>query len=202
MDLQPDASQPRRRRGEELEEAILQAGWDQLRSGGYQAFTIDAVAERAGTSRSVLYRRWEDRAALLDAVLTFGLTQGRLAEPEDTGSLRGDILAALRHANERNATIAPLLSVFMGEYYADSGRTIADLRLRAFGARAGHSLDEILGRAVARGEADPARLTPRVRSVATDLFRHDLLMNAKPLAEADLVAIVDEIFLPLVRPEF
>ncbi|HYP73517.1 MAG TPA: TetR/AcrR family transcriptional regulator [Microbacterium sp.] len=190
----------RRRRGEELEAAILAAGWGLLMDAGYQGFTIDAVAERAATSRSVLYRRWEDRSALLDAVLDYGLNLDRRDQPEDTGSLRGDMLAALRHANARNATIAPLLSVFMGEYYAQSGRSIAEVRTRAFGTAAGRSLDEILTRAVARGEADPARLSPRVRTVATDLFRHDLLMNARTLADDELVAIVDEVFLPLVRP--
>ncbi|MNL79737.1 hypothetical protein D3C87_2064090 [compost metagenome] len=58
----------------------------------------------------------------------------------------------------------------------------------------------ILARAVERGEADPARLTPRVRTVATDLYRHDLLMTAAPLSDEAIVAIVDEVFLPLVRP--
>ena len=55
-------------------------------------------------------------------------------------------------------------------------------------------------RAVARGEADPDRLTPRVRAVAFDLFRHDLLVTAAPLNEDQIAAIVDEVFLPLVRP--
>jgi AcrR family transcriptional regulator len=196
MDLQGPA---RRRRGKELEEAILQAGWAQLREGGYYGFTIDAVAERAGTSRSVLYRRFEDRDSLLDAVLAFGLNQGR-SEPPDTGTLRGDILESLRRANRSRADIAPLMSVFMGAYYAESGRTFADVRQRAFGERVGRSLDTILERAVARGEADPARLTARVRTVATDLYRHDLLMTAAPLSDDQLVAIVDEVFLPLVTP--
>ena len=191
---------PRRRRGPQLEQAILDAGWAVLREAGYHGFTIDAVAERAGTSRSVIYRRWPERMSLLDATLAFGVNQGRRAEPEDTGSLRGDVLAALRAVNAHSGTIAPLLSVFMGEYYAASGSTIADVRLRALGASAGRALDEILRRAVARGEADPNRLTPRVRAVATDLLRHDLLMNAEQASDAAIVAIVDEVFLPLVRP--
>lgn len=191
---------PQRRRGAELESAILDAGWRILLEAGYHGFTIDAVAERAGTSRSVLYRRWEDRAVLLDAVLIYGLNLGRRDEPEDTGSLRGDILAALRHANDLRTPIAPLMSAFLGQYYEASERSFADLRAQAFGAQAAESLQTILDRAVARGEADPGKLTPRVRSVANDLFRHDLLMNAKPLADEDIVTIVDEVFLPLVRP--
>jgi len=190
----------KRRRGQELEEAILAAGWAQLVDGGYNAFTIDAVAEKAGTSRSVIYRRWPDRDSLLDATLTYGLNRDRV-EPPDTGSLRGDMIASLQRSNLARAELAPLMSVFMGAYYADSGRTFADVRERALGQRAAGSLDTILARAVERGEADPAKLTRRVRSVAVDLYRHDLLMTAAPLSDEAIVEIVDEVFLPLVRPD-
>jgi AcrR family transcriptional regulator len=178
---------------------VLAAGWAQLLDGGYPGFTIDAVAEKASTSRSVIYRRWPDRDALLEATLTYGLNLGRTEAP-DTGTLRGDMIESLRNSNRARAAIAPLMSVFMGAYYADSGRTFADVRERALGARAGGSLDVILARAVERGEADPAKLTPRVRSVAVDLYRHDLLMTAAPLSDEAIIAIVDEVFLPLVRP--
>lgn len=198
MDLEQPA---KRRRGQELEEAILAAGWAQLVEGGYNAFTIDAVAEKAGTSRSVIYRRWPDRNELLDATLTYGLNQGRATTPPDTGSLRGDMIESLRRSNMSRAAIAPLMSVFMGAYYADSGRTFADIRERALGQRAAGSLDIILDRAIERGEADPAKLTPRVRSVAVDLYRHDLLMTAAALSDEAIEEIVDEVFLPLVRPD-
>lgn len=194
-----EAETGRRRRGEELEQAILTAAWEQLLEDGYHGFTIDAVAERAQTSRSVVYRRWAGRDDLLDATLTFGLKLGRVPTP-DTGTLRGDMLALLRAANAARSPIAPLMSVFMGAYYADSGRTFAEVRNRAFGESSSRTLDEILERAIARGEADPGKLSPRVRTVASDLFRHDLLMTAAPLADDAVVAIVDEIFLPLVRP--
>lgn len=192
----------KRRRGQELEDAILAAGWAQLVDGGYNAFTIDAVAERAGTSRSVIYRRWPDRDDLLEASVTHGLNQGRELTPPDTGSLRGDMVEALRRSNRLRGSIAPLMSVFMGAYYADSGRTFADVRERALGPRGGGGpLDVILERAVARGEADAARLTPRVRSVAVDLFRHEMLITAAPLTDEVIDEIVDEVFLPLVRPD-
>lgn len=82
MDLEQPA---KRRRGQELEEAILAAGWAQLMEGGYHAFTIDAVAEKAETSRSVIYRRWPDRDALMDATLAYGLNKDRV-EPPDTAA--------------------------------------------------------------------------------------------------------------------
>ncbi|MCO6003758.1 TetR/AcrR family transcriptional regulator C-terminal ligand-binding domain-containing protein [Actinoallomurus purpureus] len=51
-----------------------------------------------------------------------------------------------------------------------------------------------------RGEIDPARLTPRIAELATDLLRHELLMTLQPVPEETITEIVDDIFLPLVRP--
>lgn len=194
MDLQIGV---RRRRGEELERAILEAAWDQLVGRGYGNFTIDAVADAAGTSRSVLYRRWPDRDALIAATLSFGLNRDRPEIP-DTGTLRGDVLELLRIANTSRSQLVPLVSVLMGSYFSETGITFDDLRRNLVGEGGITRLDEILERAIARGEVDRSRLTPRVRTVAFDLFRHDLLMTLKPLAEEDIETIVDDIFLPLV----
>jgi AcrR family transcriptional regulator len=194
VDLQTSG---RRRRGEDLERAILTAAWDQLVEGGYGNFTIDAVAEAAGTSRSVLYRRWPDRDALITATLNFGLTRDRPAIP-NTGNLRKDMLELLRLANASRSHLVPLVSVLMGSYFSETGLSFADLRQHIIGEGGLTGLDEILEHAVARGEVDGARLTGRVRTVAFDLFRHDLLMTLKPLAEDDIEEIVDQIFLPLV----
>ncbi len=68
------------------------------------------------------------------------------------------------------------------------------------GMRSRPAANEILERAIARGEIDPAGLTARVRTVAIDLMRHHMFLTFKPLSESDIVGIVDEIFLPLVRP--
>lgn len=194
-----DLEQPgRRRRGEELEHAILAAAWDELIEHGYPNFTIDAVAEAAGTSRSVLYRRWPDRDALVRATVAFGFRRNR-AQPRDTGTLRGDVIELLRLANTTRAEFLPLVSVLMGAYFSATGVTFAELRQQAMGTPPTNAMDDILSRAVARGEVDVARLTPRVRTVAFDLFRHDLLMTMKPLSEEAIAAIVDEVFLPLVR---
>ena len=56
-----------RRRGAELEQAILDAAWAELCEVGYTALTIEAVAKRAGTSKPVIYRRWPSRAHLVIA---------------------------------------------------------------------------------------------------------------------------------------
>ena len=195
MSLQP----ARRRRGQELEDAILDAAWAQLELVGYAGFTVEAVAERAGTSRPVIYRRWPDRDDLLGAAIAHELGRDRIATP-DTGSLRGDVIEVMRRANEARVRIIPMLSVLIGSYFTAGGPSFADVRARAFDQRPRGAFEEILDRAIARGEADADRITPRVRTVAFDLFRHDLLMTLAPLAEQDIIGIVDEVFLPLVRP--
>src|SRR6478735_135653 len=89
----------RRRRGAELEKALLQATWDELTEVGYGALTFDAVAQRAGTSRTVVYRRWATKPELTEATITFVGRRNRTPVP-GTGSLRDDMLAVMRHTNE------------------------------------------------------------------------------------------------------
>lgn len=198
MDL--EGERPRRRHGQELEDAILDAAWAQLAETGYAGLTFEGVAERASTSRPVIYRRWSDRDELAAAAIMRFFARQSVPELPDTGSLRTDLLDLMRRANSNRAGMIPLLVTVVSSYHAETGHSFAELRERAFGERSRNSIAEIFDRAVARGEVDPSRLTPRVRDVAFDLFRHDLLMTLRPLSDEDMTAIIDEVVLPLVRP--
>lgn len=58
----------------------------------------------------------------------------------------------------------------------------------------------ILGRAVARGEASPEALHPRVATVAIVLLRNEFVTRGVPTSPDEvLIEIVDEVYLPLVR---
>lgn len=48
-----------------IDEAILRATAELLVSIGYSALTLAAVAERAGTTKTALYRRWSSKAQLV-----------------------------------------------------------------------------------------------------------------------------------------
>ena len=87
-----------RRRGADLEDAILDAAWEQLTAEGYGRFTIDTVAARARTSKPVLYRRWKTSDELLRAAIRHRGAVTEVPDP-DTGTLRGDMLALLRYSN-------------------------------------------------------------------------------------------------------
>lgn len=189
----------RRRRGRELEGALLDAAWDALVERGYDAFTIDAVASRAGTSRPVIYRRWPTKQALVRAAIGHNGAKSRGPVP-DTGTLRGDLLALLRQVNETRVGLAVFLGVGLAPYYRETGSSIADLREVLLGGRGGGAA-QILARGLDRGEIDPAKLTPRIATLPFDLLRLHILMTLKPMPDEAIVEIVDTIFLPLVTPE-
>ncbi len=186
-----------RRRGARLEAAILEAAWDELAEVGYAALTMDGVAARARTSRAVLYRRWPSRPELVVAALRHH-TDFTSPAAFDTGTLRGDVLALLRHMSTRVGEIAGALSFLLAVSFEEAGLTPAMLRERAVAGEPG-TMQAIVGRAAARGEISPARLSPRVVCLPVDLVRHDLIMTLAPVPDSTLVEIVDTIFLPLVR---
>jgi AcrR family transcriptional regulator len=189
-----------RRRGAELEQAILDAAWEQLVAEGYEHFTIDTIAARAHTSKPVLYRRWRTREDLLrDAVRNRGAAD-RPPIP-DTGTLRGDLLALLTYANTPRNPVAALVSSMLGSYYNQTGPTPAELR-DAFLSQRGSAVEQVISRAAERGEIDPARLTPRIIDLPFDLFRNEWMMTLKPVPDHVLRQIVDDIFIPLVTGDY
>jgi AcrR family transcriptional regulator len=186
-----------RRRGADLEDAILDAAWEQLTAEGYGRFTIDTVAARARTSKPVLYRRWKTSDELLRAAIRHRGAVTEVPDP-DTGTLRGDMLALLRHSNALRTDMAALMSSMLGSYYGKTGLAPADLRSEFLSDRPS-ATQRAIERAVARGEIDPARLTPRIATVPYDLWRNEVMLTLKPVPDHVLRQIVDDIFIPLVE---
>lgn len=196
MSLKDQGAQ--RRRGKALDEALLAAAWDELVEHGYGRLTYEGVARRAGTSRPVVYRRWPTKQDLVVAVVR-NLRSGEPPVRPDTGALRGDVIAAMSEMSRRRSGLVTVMSLRLAEYFEETGTSFADLR--ALMLEGAHDVfAEILERAVARGEADPARITPRIAALPFDLLRHELFMTLKPVPRKVIEEIVDTIFLPLVRP--
>ncbi|MGB8404592.1 MAG: TetR/AcrR family transcriptional regulator [Mycobacterium sp.] len=183
-----------RRRGAALESAILDAGWDQLIEAGYERFTIESVAERSSSARSVLYRRWPSRLDLLKAVIRHR-GQGDQIPAPDTGTLRGDMLAILTEFNDRRSRVVGLIIARLGMYFDETGVSPAELR-SWFVPEGPSLLQTVVDRAVVRGElvAMPPR---RVVTLPIDLLRHDLFMTMTAATPETIVEFVDDVFLPL-----
>jgi AcrR family transcriptional regulator len=188
-----------RRRGQQLESALLDAAWDELVEVGFASLTMESVAARAQTGIAVLYRRWPNKGQLALAAIE----HYRLARPvaiPDTGSLRGDLIAMLTAMSKARATFTAIAAAagFSG-LLADTGLTPTQLRDRLLGDQPLWRDQIIYRRAHDRGEIDLDRIPAAVLAMPFDLVRHDLLMNLKPLRPARIQSIVDDLFLPLAQ---
>ena len=155
-----------RRRGEELEAALLDAAWDELAEAGFTRLTMESVAARAKTGVAVLYRRWQNKDDLvLAAVRHYGTT--RPVEVPDTGSLRGDMLALLHGINDGRNSFTVVVSAAFAGLLSSSGLTPAEVRARIIGDRPIWS-HEVFRRAEERGEIDQGTLPAAVLSMPFD----------------------------------
>jgi len=188
-----------RRRGPQLETALLDAAWDELVEAGYKALTMESVAARAHTGIAVLYRRWANKDQLVLAAFVH-YRQGRPVETPDTGTLRGDLLALLTAASKARATFTAVAAAaaFSG-LLADTGMTPGQVRDELLGEQPTWRAQVIYRRAHDRGEINLDRIPPAVLAMPFDLMRHDLLMDLEPLKPARVKSIVDQLFLPLVQ---
>ncbi|MEU8144860.1 TetR/AcrR family transcriptional regulator [Nonomuraea sp. NPDC048901] len=183
-----------RRRGEALNVAIYQATLAELAEVGYARLTMERVAERAKASKASLYRRWPTRIELvMDAV--YHVLPDALSVP-DTGSLRGDILAALRRTAEALAGPAgEAMRGLLSEALGDESRAA---RFREHSQGTGRRLmREIVRRAVERGEVAPEDVTPRRLDAGQALLRQHFLFQGLPIPDELLVQIADEVMVPL-----
>jgi AcrR family transcriptional regulator len=186
-----------RRRGADLEQAVLRAAIAELLERGYAGLTMDRVAERAGTNKNAIYRRWPSRAALAVAAYRH-MAQGDEPLP-DTGVLRDDVLELLRRANRAWSSPEGSVQRSVLAGVADDPQLLALIQERSNDAGSALWLT-VLGRAVARGEARPEALHPRVATVAVVLLRNEYVTRGIPTApDHVLVEIVDEVYVPLVR---
>ncbi|MCC3315768.1 TetR/AcrR family transcriptional regulator [Nocardia africana] len=184
-----------RRRGAALEAALLQAAWEELLAVGYHQLTFEAVAARADTSRTVLYRRWPCRRDLVLAALRHRTPPLPPPAP-DTGALRTDVLAVLHRLTLRMTELAPVFDALADERTRDS-----DLAhyLQDRTQQAGRSaMATVIDRAAQRGELDRASVPARVAVLPVTLVVGDMLLTHRPPSRAAITEVVDQVFLPLI----
>lgn len=182
-----------RRRGEVLEDAIVDAVIAELEERGYAALSVDAIARRARVSKASLYRRWPGKPALVITAVYRRLPEA--ADAPDTGSLRGDLLAAFRDAADRlDGPLGESLRGLLGDVLGDAD-VAAEFRAYRKG-RGAHVVGALVLRAIERGElaggVPPARL-----EVGHGMLRHEFLFTGA-VSDAFIVSLVDDVMLPLL----
>jgi AcrR family transcriptional regulator len=183
-----------RRRGDALLGAIYAAVLEELADVGYPALSIERVAERARTGKASIYRRWPTRLELV--LETIDNVMPRSDDVPDTGNVRDDLLVVLRR-------IAAIMSSREGA----AAKACVDgtddelaraVRERLLPPRKAMMLS-ILRRAADRGEVRRDAVTQRIAETGPMLLHGELLQRGAPITDEAVVAIVDEVLLPLLR---
>ncbi|OBB74754.1 TetR/AcrR family transcriptional regulator [Mycobacterium sp. 852014-52144_SCH5372336] len=177
VDKTPGAGRPRDPR---IDAAILRATADLLAEIGYSNLTIAAVAERAGTTKTALYRRWSSKAELVHEA-AFPATPTAIATPP--GDIAADIRAMLTAT--RDVFASPVVRAALPGLIADM---VADdeLNVRVMDRFTGvfAAVRDRVADAVRRGEVypdvDPDRL---VEVIGGATLLRMLLRPGEPLGD-------------------
>jgi AcrR family transcriptional regulator len=151
----PSAGRPRDRR---IDAAIVAATAELLVEIGSANVTMAAVAERAGTTKTALYRRWSSKAELVHEAI-FPIAPTALTLPE--GDIAGDVRAMVAAA--RDVFVTPMVRAALPGLIADMTAD-DDLNTRVMSRFVGlfDVVRDRLMHAIERGEVragvDPERL--------------------------------------------
>ncbi|HEX5254465.1 MAG TPA: TetR/AcrR family transcriptional regulator [Mycobacterium sp.] len=138
-----------RPRDPRIDAAVLRATVELLAETGYPGLLVSAIAERAGTSKPAIYRRWPSKAHLVhEAVFPIG---AGTAIP-DSGSVPDGLREMVRRTMTFLTTPAARAALpgLIGEMAADP--TLHSALLERFAGVIGGGLSDWLAAAAARGE--------------------------------------------------
>ena len=178
------------------DQAITAAVVDVLARLGFGGFTMDEVALTAGVGKAAIYRRWSGKTDLLASYV-----EGSIAgtfDVSDTGSLRSDLVVLLTSAAAHfNGPEGRANRALLSAVHDDP--TLSAAYHSGPVAQWTAAFDEVLGRAVARGEIGPA-VDPSLAAEAgaAILVQRWLLLGAH-IDEALVTVVVDDVMLPLLR---
>jgi AcrR family transcriptional regulator len=183
------AERPRGRpRSAIADQAIREAAVDLFAERGFEGFSVEDVADRAGVSKATVYRRYPSK---VDLVVEAGscLATDEIRFP-DTGTLRDDVRGLARllvnaFENTRAGKVMPVMTFERRRYpELDAGyrRFLADRKART---RA------VLLRAVQRGELPDDTDIGVMSSMLVGPIFHRLMITQEPLNDAFVDALVD-----------
>jgi len=191
------AHRPTGPRAQAREQAILDAALELLMEVGYDRLSMDALAERAHAGKATIYRHWSGKAQVV-AEAVRRLKGDRMEGFASTGSLRGDLLAAMTQmccsvTDTESAILVGVLSAM---------RTDAELaglvRTQMFDAKKGE-FKGVIERAVRRGELPEGSTGDLVEEVIPALLITRLVIQGQPIGDEYATHVVDDIVLPMLH---
>jgi AcrR family transcriptional regulator len=178
------------------ERAILDATLELLSEVGFDRMSVDQIAKRARASKATIYRRWAGKPELVVDVICRRFDMDGPAA-DDTGSLRGDLLAVLRGLC---ATVERKHSLIMGlSSTLVSNQELARTLREHMPVRDLDGVEKLLERARARGELSGPVAAARLFTLAEALVWHHMIFVGPPFGADFAADSVDLVLLPLTR---
>jgi AcrR family transcriptional regulator len=186
-----------RRRGRALEEAIYRAALDELAEHSFDGLSIERIADRAGTGKSAIYRRWPAKLDLVVATLVYAFPPPGPAAT--TGDLRTDLLLFhQRMAEALGGTLGAALLANVGQH-RQHPELAAALQEQILAPRH-RILGELLAAGAARGDVRPEALTPVCIETGPALLRQHFIESGQQPSAEDIRLLVDNVLIPMLRP--
>ena len=178
-------------------QAILDAAIELLGEVGYDRMSMDALADRARAGKATIYRHWAGKAEVVVEAIRCRKCDD-FSAPPDTGSLRGDLLESLNRSRESfSEEDAALLIGMVSAMHHD--QELADLMRRQMSEAKQALYDEIVARAVQRGEPVSMRAAPIANEVSSALFFNRVAMGGGEIDAEFILHMVDDVIIPLLR---
>jgi AcrR family transcriptional regulator len=184
-------------RGASRVAAILGATLQLLGDLGYDHLTIDAVAARARSSKTTIYRRWPDKSALVCAAL-ISASQGHPELPAGATSLREDLLALTAlltkvATSEDPRAFASLLAAAQKDPAIATAVRVTSVEPRRRNCR------DVVQRAIGRGELREPQLATILYDAAIGQMMVRFLLQSDGFDLAQQIDFVDKTLIPVLK---
>lgn len=192
------ADKPTGPRAEAREQAILDAALELLMEVGYDRLSMDALAERAHAGKATIYRHWSGKAQVVAAAVRCMKGPAASQPFPSTGSLRGDLLAALDQISCSTSEVDAAVIAGVTSAMRSDPELAELVRTQVLDSKKGE-FNGIIDRAVHRGELPQGSSVAVVEEVIPALLINRLVIHGLPIDEAFSTHVVDDIVLPLLH---
>ncbi|KRM71813.1 TetR/AcrR family transcriptional regulator [Lacticaseibacillus brantae] len=186
-----------RKTNEELNTSIFSAAMMILNEEGYERVTFNNVAQRAGTSRAVLYRHWDSVFELLLAAQAH-FDEGK---PEtfanidfSSRNLRANLINSLKHFDGSQPFLRALL-IELGQNNPIVHQYFNQLHQQQL-----FIMERMLSAAQLAGEIRHT-VTDNIKQLPFDLLLYQAMVDQQPVTQTFIENLVDTVVLPAIMAQ-